>query len=158
MKQIISRDTPLAEVCLRKYEKPYNLNKRELIRKLCLSLGLLQPGDSRDVVVDVLYVMLQQNKEISSEHVREKVVEFREAEKLPMLGIASSNIRRQLKRLREIYLIEKVKNNYRVTENATLTEIFNEKLETFLLPSILGRMKEYLEEVDKEFKLRAEKE
>jgi len=47
----VSIDTPLAEITLRKYESPKGLEKRELVRKLCLSLGLLQPGDSRDVVV-----------------------------------------------------------------------------------------------------------
>ncbi len=55
----ISIDTPLAEITLRKYEKPMVKNRRELVRKLCLSLGLLQPGDSRDVVVDVLQVVLE---------------------------------------------------------------------------------------------------
>ena len=50
----ISKDTPLAEITLRKYEKPYNMPRRDLIRKLCLSIGLLQPGDSRDVIVRFL--------------------------------------------------------------------------------------------------------
>lgn len=47
MKKTISIDTSLAEITLRKYEKPKSENKRELVRKVCLSLGLLQPGDSR---------------------------------------------------------------------------------------------------------------
>ena len=42
---------PLAEITLRKYESPYELGRRELVKKICLSLGLLQPGDSRDVIV-----------------------------------------------------------------------------------------------------------
>ena len=53
----ISKDIPLAEITLRKYEKPTNLKGRDLVRKLCLSIGLLQPGDSRDVIVDILNVM-----------------------------------------------------------------------------------------------------
>ena len=52
MSKTISKDIPLAEITLRRYEKPYNLQKRELIRKLCLSIGLLQPGDSRDIIVE----------------------------------------------------------------------------------------------------------
>ena len=59
---------PLAEITLRKYEKPYNLEGRELIKKVCLSLGLLQPGDSRDVIVDVLQVILDAKKEKKTEH------------------------------------------------------------------------------------------
>ena len=54
MSQKVSRDIPLAEITLRRYEKPYDLKDRELVKKVCLSLGLLQPGDSRDVIVDVL--------------------------------------------------------------------------------------------------------
>jgi len=70
----ISRDTPLSEITLRKYEKPVNLDQRELTRKLCLSVGLLQPGDSRDVVVDILHVLLQnKEKELDSEQIKEEV-------------------------------------------------------------------------------------
>jgi hypothetical protein len=43
------KERPLAELTLRKYEKPYRLSGRELVRKLCLSLGLLQPADGREV-------------------------------------------------------------------------------------------------------------
>ena len=69
-----SIDTPLSEITLRRYEKPYNLTKRELVRKLCLSMGLLNPGDGRDVIVDVLYVLLEAAKDktlLSSEKIRE---------------------------------------------------------------------------------------
>ena len=31
------KDIPLAEITLRKYEKPQSLEKRELVRKICLS-------------------------------------------------------------------------------------------------------------------------
>ncbi|MFH0700918.1 MAG: hypothetical protein V2A62_00610, partial [Candidatus Woesearchaeota archaeon] len=67
----ISRDTPLVELTLRRYEKP-SVSGRELVRKFCLSMGLLQPGDSRDVMVDVLYVLLQakgRKEELHSEEV-----------------------------------------------------------------------------------------
>ncbi len=151
MSNQLSKDTPLNEVILRKYERP-SLNDRELVRKLCLSVGLLQPGDSRDVIVDVLYVLLKEKKEINSEEVRDKVIQLRKEKNLQLLGIASSNIRRQLKRLRDIYLIEKINNNYRITENENLSIIFEEKIEKFLLPAITSRIKEYLEAVHKEFR------
>jgi len=152
MVKTISKDTPLAELTLRRYEKPSNLKGRDLVRKLCLSIGILQPGDSRDVIVDILYVLLEQKKnkkEISSKEVEDLVIAFRKQNKLPMLGIASSNIRRQLKRLRAIFLVEKVANNYRITEFAELSEIFDEKIEKFLLESILTRVKEYFSELSK---------
>ena len=152
-KKTISRDVPLAEITLRRYEKPVELKGRDLVRKLCLSLGLLQPGDSRDVIVDVFYVLLaarKNNELLSSDEVEKRVIEQRKKNKLAMLGIAGSNIRRQLKRLRDLFLVEKKANDYRITEDAKLLEVFEEKIERFLVPSIISRVREYVEKVDNE--------
>ena len=143
MPKTISKDTPLSEITLRRYEKPSNLKGRDLVRKLCLSIGLLQPGDSRDVVVDVLNVILKAKKELESKEIEELVKKERKEHNLPMLGIAGSNIRRQLKRLKDLFLIESIANKYKITENATLKEIFEEKIEKFYLESIKSRVKEY---------------
>ncbi|MBR9691138.1 hypothetical protein GOV08_05660 [Candidatus Woesearchaeota archaeon] len=156
MKQTISIDTPLSEMTLRRYEKPYDLTRRNLVRKLCLSVGLLQPGDSRDVVVDVLFVLLQakvENKHLTSEEVNKKVIDIRTAEKMPLVGIAGSNIRRQLKRLREVHLAEKVKNTYRITEFAKIKDTFEDKMIKYMLPSIIERVREYYDKVDGAFSL-----
>jgi len=151
----ISIDTPLAEVTLRKYERPApGMQKRELVRKLCLSLGLLQPGDSRDVVVDVLQVILEADEELTSTEVEKRVIQKRKEQKLEMLGIAPSNIRRQLLRLRDLFIVEKIKNNYRVRENASIKTIFEENIEKYYLDSIKNRVKEYIEAVDILFKKR----
>jgi DNA-binding transcriptional ArsR family regulator len=120
-----------------------NRGRRDLIRKLCLSIGLLQPGDSRDVIVDVLRVLLDSKAELSSDKIIGEVIKLRENANLPLVGIAPSNIRRQLKRLRELYIIEKVSNNYRITEFEELSRIFEQKIEKFFLPSIVERVKEY---------------
>ncbi|MBT3298415.1 hypothetical protein HN385_05800 [archaeon] len=149
----ISIDTPLAEITLRRYEKP-NVSERELVRRLCLSLGLLQPGDSRDVMVDVFYVLLQARQtkeELHSEEIKNKVMEARKSQGLPMLGIASSNIRRQLKRLKDLHLIETNANLYRITEFSDLSEIFEDKIQNFILNSVLSRVKDYLKKIDEEF-------
>ncbi len=151
MARKVSKDTPLAELTLRKYERPSDLEKRELAKKICLSLGLLQPGDSRDVIVDVLQVMLEAEEELTSKEVQERTKENRDRYELPQKGVAASNIRRQLLRLRDIFLLEKVKNNYRVRENATLSHIFKENIEEYHLDSIISRVKEYLELADEEF-------
>jgi hypothetical protein len=130
------------------------MNDRELVRKFCLSVGLLQPGDSRDVVVDVFHVLLrakQSKEELHSEEIKNKVMETRKKAGLAMLGIASSNIRRQLKRLKDLHLIETRANLYRVTEFGHLHEIFEEKVENFVLKSVLGRVKEYIQKIDEEF-------
>ena len=144
----VSRDVPLAEITLRKYEKPYEMNKRDLVRKICLSTGLLQPGDSRDVIVDIFYTLLVSQKELDSEDVRDRVIALRKQNKLPLVGIASSNIRRQLKRLRDLYFIEKVKNRYRMNEKDKLINIFEEKIEAFYLATILARVKEYIQALE----------
>ena len=147
----ISKDIPLAEITLRRYEKPTNLSDRELVRKLCLSIGLLQPGDSRDVIVDVFNILIKAKKQqsnLTSGEVCSLVIEDRKNLKLPMLGIASSNIRRQLKRLKDILLIEKRLNAYRIVEHSNLSEIFEEKIEKMLVPSINARIKEYLKKID----------
>jgi len=147
----ISKDIPLAEITLRRYEKPTNLNDRELVRKLCLSIGLLQPGDSRDVIVDVLNVLIKakkQQKHLTSDEVCSLVIEDRKKLNLPMLGIAASNIRRQLKRIKDLLLIEKRLNAYRITEHGSLNEIFEDRIEKILLAGINSRVKEYLKRID----------
>lgn len=146
-KQTVSKDIPLSEITLRRYERPYNMPRRELVRKLCLSVGLLQPGDSRDVVVDILSVLLSNKKEMSSDEIKKKTVAFRKKNKLGLKGIADSNVRRQLKRLRTLFLVEKVKNNYRIHEKEELINIFNEKIEKFYLKNITDRVREYFSAV-----------
>ncbi len=156
----ISRDTPLAEITLRRYEKP-TMGERELVRKFCLSVGLLQPGDSRDVVVDVLHVLLkgrQSREELHSEEIKNKVMDDRKKLGLPMLGIASSNIRRQLKRIKDLHLIETRANLYRITEFAKVSELFQDKVENFILSSVMGRVKEYVQRIDEEFMHKEESE
>jgi DNA-binding transcriptional ArsR family regulator len=147
-------DTPLNEIILRKYEKSEINNKREIVKRLCLSLGILQPGDSRDIIVDIFYILLQakkENKYLTSEEVKEKVIEFRKINKLSLNGLASSNVRRQLKRLRDLFLVEKIKNNYRITEFNNISEIFQDKIIQFLLPNIISRIKEYINQTDSFF-------
>ena len=148
MAKTISREIPLAEITLRRYEKPSKLSERELVRKLCLSIGLLQPGDSRDIIVDILHVLVKakkQKKELSSDEIEKEVIEARKKQKLALHGIASSNIRRQLKRLRDLFIVEKVKNNYRINEFEELGTIFEEKINKFYISSIVDRVKDYFE-------------
>ena len=147
-------DTPLFELTLRKYEKPQARKERELIKRLCLSLGLLQPGDSRDIIVDVLHVLFKGRKKkqlLSVEELEKKVVINRKLHKLELQGIAPSNIRRQLKRLRNLMIVEKLKSRYRITEFLAVSDIFTEKIEKFLLQGVMQRVKEYLSSVDELF-------
>lgn len=155
MARKISKETPLAEITLRKYEKPSeDISKRDLSRKLCLSLGLLQPGDSRDVVVDVLQVILEnthKDKGLSSSDVEELATQNRKKHNLPDKGTAPSNIRRQILRLRDFFLVEKVGNLYRINEGTKLKHIFDEKIERYFLQTILARVREYIDKADEVF-------
>ncbi|MAG28252.1 hypothetical protein CMI47_22235 [Candidatus Pacearchaeota archaeon] len=141
------RDIPLGEITLRRYEKPYDSPKRELVRKVCLSLGLLQPGDSRDIVVDLLLVLEESRKRkswLSSFEIRDQIQKIRKDSN----GLAESNIRRQLKRLRDSMFVDKQENKYRMSEFAPLSELFESKIESFLIPQTVERIKEYLSKLD----------
>ena len=144
----VARDVPLAELTLRKYEKPYEMGRRDLIRKICLSTGLLQPGDSRDVIVDIFHILLDKKEALTCEEVREAVIGLRKEAKLPLNGVAASNVRRQLRRLREMHFVEKVKNSYRINENEKVSTIFEERIEKFILPAIVARVKDYLDALE----------
>jgi len=150
MPKTISKDTPLSEITLRRYEKPSSYTKRELTRKLCLSIGLLQPGDSRDIVVDILQVLLNNRYKkqlMTSEEIRDRVIKARKRNKLPVKGVASSNVRRQLKRLKDLYIVENIKNQYRITEFEELHTIFTRRIRDFYLKNILERVEDYFKEI-----------
>ncbi len=151
MPKRIATDAPLSEITLRKYEVPQRLNDRELVRKLCLSLGLLQPGDSRDIVVDVFLVLLRAKRPLTSTQVEKKVIAQRKRSKRPLLGIAPSNIRRQLLRLRDLFLVEKTKHTYGIRERSRLSSLFDEHIQAYYLQAILGRVHDYLKEADRRF-------
>ncbi len=145
------REVPLGEITLRKYEKPYDSSRRDLIRKICLSLGLLQPGDSRDIIVDILHILEDSRKTqtlLSSFEIRDKVEEYRKQNSLESKGLAESNIRRQLLRLRNAMLVDKKENKYRISEFAPISELFEKKIENFLIPQTIERIKEYLSKLD----------
>lgn len=145
------KDLPLSEITLRKYEKPLGLEKRELVRKISLSLGLLQLGDSRDIIVDILMVLINANKEkksLSSDEIRNQTEKLRKEYSLETKGLAESNIRRQLKRLRDSMLIEKYENKYHLSEHESLSHIFENSIEKFIIPQTIERIKEYLNVLD----------
>jgi len=143
------KELPLTEITLRKYEKPSAENERDLVKKFCLSLGLLQPGDSRDIIIDILLILLKSEKPIKSDELRGKVIEYRKLMNLPLTGIAHSNIRRQLLRLKNLYLIEKKNEGYRITENTSLREILLQRIKPILLEQTYNRILEYAEVIDK---------
>ncbi|MBS3148719.1 hypothetical protein J4219_07580 [Candidatus Woesearchaeota archaeon] len=144
------RNKPLAELTLRKYEKPFRLEGRDLVKKLCLSLGLLQPGDSRDVITDVFFALVRSKAALSQQEIEHSVRKIRSEHSLEHSGCASSNIRRQIKRLKDISLIEKRDGKYNFSEGEPLHEVFASRIEKVYLPAIVERVKEYCVAVEKQ--------
>lgn len=143
-----AKEFPLGQITLRKYERPRNLGKREIVKKVCLSLGLLQPGDSRDVIVDILQVLLRHRKGLALKRIEDLVIKNRKRLKLELQGVAQSNITRQIRRLREAFIVERHLDGYRISENAKLIEIFDEKIVKYHLDSIVQRVREYVKLLD----------
>ena len=147
------KENSIEEITLRKYESPINIEKREIIKKICLSLGLLQEGDSRDVIVDLLLALIISKKEnksfLTSEEIQKYSILLRKNYNLEINGLSESNIRRQLKRLKDLFLIEKIEKGYRINEKDTFLKIFEEKIEKFYISGIISRIKEYLSKADK---------
>jgi hypothetical protein len=151
----MAKDIPLEEIILRRYERPYNLDKRNLIKRICLSLGLLQSGDGRDIIVDILMVLVEAGKKkekLSSEEIKKRVEENRTKHHLEIKGTAESNIRRQLKRLNDLMIIEKTNNEYYLREFESLEWIFEEKIKKFIINPSIERISEYLKELEKKRK------
>lgn len=150
MNRKVSKDIPLMEITLRKFDKPHSSDSRELLRRFCISIGLLQPGDSRDIIVDLLKIMLEngkQNKFLTSNEIN--VLVIKEREKINDLrGVAYSNVRRHLKRLKELKIIEDINEKYRIKEFLPLSEILKECIMPILLNPTLDRIKEYAEKID----------
>src|SRR5210317_1974290 len=121
---------PFDEIILRLYPSPSNFKGRDLVKKACLSCGLLNPGDSRDVIVDVLTVLAfaKKNKEwLTSIVIGDRVSEMRLSENLSLDGTAGSDIRRILKVLRDYGFVVKEKARYQTSGN--LVQAFQEVLD-----------------------------
>lgn len=139
---------PFDEIVLRLYSSPSNFKGRDLIKKACLSCGLLNPGDSRDVIVDVFTVLAfaKKNKEwLSSVVIGDRVAEMRLSENLPLEGTAGSNIRRILKILRDYGFVLKEKARYQV--NGNLEEAFQNVLDK-RVNKIIDRNKAFFKAVN----------
>lgn len=137
------KDVPLQEITLRKYESPQNLDHRELSKKFLLSVGLLQPGESRDIIVDIFLQLLKARKEKNFLQIEHFIDALKEKQ-----GASPPNVRRQLRRLKALKLIEKLPEGYRITEFGSLEPIINDFIIQFLVNPSVNRMREYAANLD----------
>ncbi len=138
----VYKENPIVEITLRKFEKPYEEGDA-LLRKFCISIGLLQPGDSRDTVVDILKLLLKNRESkvfMDSKEIWDMVKQNR--------NIALSNIIRHLNRMEKIGLVEKFPEGYRIKEWLPLKEILEEFVNKFIIQPTFERIKEYAEKID----------
>ena len=138
------RDIPLQEITLRKYEQPFGLDDRELSRKFLLSIGLLQPGESRDIIVDIFELFVKARK-INKPLEIEFIVNELEGKN----GASAPNVARQIKRLRDMKLIEKVHEGYRITEFGKIDNIVSNFVVPFVINQSAERLSEYAKELDR---------
>jgi len=143
-------ESPVFEITLRKYEKPQaGITRRELVKRICLSLGLLNPGDSRDVIIDVMNVILDSKRALTAKEIIKRAESQREELRLSDIGVTYPNISRLLRKLKAYMIIESRADKYRLSENSSLKDIFNEKIIRYHLESINGRINEYLDMLTK---------
>ncbi len=142
MKRVF-KDTPLNEITLRRFEKPTNEDLKELTRKFLISIGLLQSGDSRDIISELFYKFVAASKRQEFLEVEEIMKSF---EKTP--GGAASNVRRHLRRLKELNLIERTAYGYRIKEFIPISELFKTHIIDYLVNPALNRISEYADKID----------
>lgn len=144
----VSSDRPLMSIVLRRYESPSSLKGRKLIRRICLSFGLLQPGDSRDVIVDVLESFIRsKGKSKTLTEINDEVYKIRKEYDLNLIGISPSNILRQIRRLKELKIVMKNEGAYQFTEN-NFRDIFEKQIKRFIIEPISERIEEYCVRLD----------
>jgi len=137
------KDTPLQEITLRKYESPQNLDERELSKKFLLSVGLLQPGESRDIIVDIFLELLKARKEKKHLQIEHFIETLKEKP-----GASPPNVRRQLRRLKALKLVEKLSEGYRITEFGSLEPIVNDFIIQFVVNPSIKRVREFATNLD----------
>ena len=131
------KDIPIQEITLRKYEIPTALDDRELARKFLLSIGMLQPGDSRDIIVDVYLALLKAVRGVSLAGLEQSLD--------GKVGASSPNIRRQLRRLIAIKLVVKQEDVFMLSEGGNISEVVNNYLDMFVIRPTVDRIKQYAE-------------
>jgi hypothetical protein len=128
------KDIPLQEITIRKYESPTGLDRKELMRKFLLSVGLLQPGESRDVIVNIFELLLEnKGKGFEPSEILKALGEKR--------GASAPNIRRQVRRLRDLKLVEKRQDGYQICES--IPSVVENFIEPFVVKQTVERLKEY---------------
>lgn len=140
------KDRPLSGISLNEFERPtndYNVN----IRRLCISLGLVSPGESRIAIVHILDILLKTRKKNPDGLDSYELIKELYKKKTK---IVYANILRDLRKLMAVGIVEKRNGHYRIKENMRLDEIISSFIKPYLIDRTLSKIEEYARSVEKE--------
>lgn len=144
IKSRLLKDKPLAEIQLSEFEKPgqdYVTN----LRRLCISLGLISPGESRIAIVRILDILLKAKKTnpngLDSYTIVKELYQHD-------VKIVYANILRDLRKLVRTGLVERIDGGYRIKENGTLEDILKNFVKPYIIDRITNRISEYAHAID----------
>lgn len=141
------KDKPLSKISLSEFEKPgsdYFTN----LRRFCISLGLVNPGESRVAIIYILDLLLKlrlKEKDGADSYAIMKYLYSKN------IKIVYANVLRDLRKLVSLGIVEKVDRKYRIKENMKLTEIIDEFIKPYLIDRILKKIYLYAESIDNDF-------
>lgn len=147
-KNKLFKDRPLYRVVLSEFEKP-SADYFSNLRRFCISLGLVNPGESRIGIVYILDILLRSRKDkpggLSSYEMIRKLYNNN-------VRIVYANILRDLRKLIAAGLVEKINGNYRIKENLDLLEILDKFVKPYIIDRILKKIEEYASAVERDMK------
>ncbi len=145
IRERLYKDRPLAEISLKEFEKPtsdYITN----LRRLCISLGVVSPGESRIAIVYILDILIKarekKQKSLDSYAVVKEL--YRRNVK-----IVYANVLRDIRKLISVGLVEKRDNGYRIKENLPINEILKTFIKPYIVDKIFNRIIEYADAIDR---------
>ncbi len=99
------------EICFRELSLPSDIraNNKALVKWLALSIGLINPGDKRDGIVDVFAVLVEGLREAMPLTIEEIT---RRASRRRDKAISEKTAYYHIKRLKDMGLVSKVKAGY----------------------------------------------
>ena len=146
IREILYKDEPLSGISLNEFERPtndYNTN----IRRLCISLGLIRPGESRIAIVHILDMLLKARKKNPDGFDSYDIIKGLYKKKIK---IVYANVLRDLRKLISVGIVEKRNNMYRIRENMKLNEIITSFIKPYIIDRTLSKIEEYAKAVEKE--------
>lgn len=143
------KDKPLAGISLNEFEKPgtdYMTN----LRRFCISLGVISPGESRVAIVHILDLLLRTKK--SNPDGLDSYTLTQELYKKD-IKIVYANILRDVRKLISVGVVERRENRYRIKENLRLKELLDSFIKPYIIDRVLNRISEYAERIDEQLNL-----